>query len=233
MLLEFESEKISRAKCMNRSEIVCTGTYFVTKKPCNFIFQSHKELRRTVAQWSGGASTGVDFSKILGGKTKILREQKVIKSDKCMCVSQLLGARARAAPKSQCLWEHLPYDQAYLYAFPLRLSTTRIRVPVQRQPSWGPPIKYVTLEGGGGPRRCDSLWQRERGQEHVTSRLYKFLSYIWNMKFKVMFNFLLLQVYCDRRRNGQKPTRQNPRIKTSANNWDRICTGDFCPGFLY
>ena len=43
----------------------------------------------------------------------------------------------------------------------------------------------------GGPRRCDSLWQGEGGQEHVTSRLYKFLSYIWNMKFKVMFNFLL------------------------------------------
>ena len=55
----------------------------------------------------------------------------------------------------------------------------------------GPSIKYVTREGGGGPRRCDSLWQREGGKEHVTSRLYKFLSYIWNMKFKVMFNFLL------------------------------------------
>jgi len=36
-------------------------------------------------------TTGVDLSKILGG-------QKVVKSDKCMGVSQLLGARARAAP---------------------------------------------------------------------------------------------------------------------------------------
>ena len=36
-------------------------------------------------------------------------------------------------------------------------------------PPKGPFIKYVTLEeGGGGPRRCDSLW--EGGQEHVTSR---------------------------------------------------------------
>ena len=25
----------------------------------------------------------------------------------------------------------------------------------------GPSIKYVTLEGGGGPRRCDNLWQGE------------------------------------------------------------------------
>jgi len=25
----------------------------------------------------------------------------------------------------------------------------------------GPSIKYVTLEGGGGPRRCDGLWQGE------------------------------------------------------------------------
>ena len=30
------------------------------------------------------------------------------------------------------------------------------------------------------------------------------------MKFKVMFNFLLLQMYCDRRGNGQKPTRTKP-----------------------
>ena len=26
-------------------------------------------------------------------------------------------------------------------------------------PNQGPSIKYVTLEGEGGPRRCDSLWQ--------------------------------------------------------------------------
>src|SRR6218665_1885585 len=34
---------------------------------------------------------------ILGGQTKILRG-KVVISDKCMGISQLLGARARAAP---------------------------------------------------------------------------------------------------------------------------------------
>jgi len=44
------------------------------------------------------------------------------------------------------------------------------------------------------------------------------------MKFKVMTNFLLKQMYSDRRGNGQKPTRtkpstqkflwQNPRTKT-------------------
>ena len=41
----------------------------------------------------------------------------------------------------------------------------------------GPSIKYVTLEGEGvreGVTVCD----RGRGQEHVTSRLYTFLSYI-------------------------------------------------------
>ena len=40
--------------------------------------------------------TGVDLSKILGGQTKILG-RKVIKSDKCMGVSQSLGACAQAA----------------------------------------------------------------------------------------------------------------------------------------
>ena len=45
-------------------------------------------------------STGVDLPKILGGQTKI-RGQKMVKSDKCTGVFQILGARARAAfPKS-------------------------------------------------------------------------------------------------------------------------------------
>ena len=39
--------------------------------------------------------TGVELSKILGGWTKILGE-KVVKSDKYMGDSQLLGARARS-----------------------------------------------------------------------------------------------------------------------------------------
>jgi len=41
--------------------------------------------------------TGVDLAKILGGQTKTLGE-KVVKSDKYMGDSQLLGARIRAAP---------------------------------------------------------------------------------------------------------------------------------------
>ena len=44
-------------------------------------------------------TTGVDLSKILVGQTKILGG-KVVKSDKYIGVSQLLGARARAAFKS-------------------------------------------------------------------------------------------------------------------------------------
>src|SRR6218665_3374326 len=40
--------------------------------------------------------TGVDLSKILGGETKIW-EQKVAITDEHMNISQLLGARARAA----------------------------------------------------------------------------------------------------------------------------------------
>ena len=54
--------------------------------------------------------------------------------------------------------------------------------------SMGPYIKYVTLEG-------EKIVTGEGGQEHVTSRLYTFLSYIWNMKFKVMFNFLFYLIF--------------------------------------
>jgi len=76
----------------------------------------------------------------------------------------------------------------------LKMAFNRER---SRRDSKGPSIKYVTLEGGGGPRRCDSLWQGERGKEHVTSHLEFFLSYIRNKKFKVMFNFLFSLVFDD------------------------------------
>jgi len=43
--------------------------------------------------------TGVDLSKIFGGQSKILGRQKVVKSDKCMGVSQLLGGTCPGCPK--------------------------------------------------------------------------------------------------------------------------------------
>jgi len=47
--------------------------------------------------------SGIDLSKRLGGQTKILEGQMVVKSDKYMGVSQLLRARA-APPQSLRLW---------------------------------------------------------------------------------------------------------------------------------
>ena len=59
---------------------------------------------------------------------------------------------------------------------------------------------------------------------------YKFLSYIWSMKFKVVFNILMM--YSDRRGTDKNHPRRNlpdkrppdktPRTKTPANNWERI-----------
>jgi len=45
----------------------------------------------------GVTCTGIDLSKILGGQTKILGE-KVIKSDKCIGISQLLGEHVPGLP---------------------------------------------------------------------------------------------------------------------------------------
>jgi len=42
--------------------------------------------------------------RIVWANQNIGARQKVVKSDKCMGVSQLLGARAKAAPQSLCLW---------------------------------------------------------------------------------------------------------------------------------
>ena len=52
-----------------------------------------------------------------------------------------------------------------------------------------PSIKYVTLEEEGGVR--EGVTVCDRGvQEHVTS-CFKQIAYIWNLKLKVMFSFLL------------------------------------------
>ena len=58
---------------------------------------NHQSLTCLYQQMLSIVDNGVDLSKILGGQTKRLGE-KVVKSDKCMGVSQLLGARAGAAP---------------------------------------------------------------------------------------------------------------------------------------
>ena len=45
-------------------------------------------------------TTGVDLSEILEEQTKIfVGGQKVVMTDECIGVSQLLGARARLSPK--------------------------------------------------------------------------------------------------------------------------------------
>ena len=79
---------------------------------------------------------------------------------------------------------------------------------------WGPFIKYVTLEGEGGPRRCDSLWQGEGCPRACDVTLFKFFSYIWNLKLKVMFSFLLQRMYSDRRGTDKNHPEQNLPNKT-------------------
>jgi len=56
------------------------------------------------------------------------------------------------------------------------------------------------------------------------------------MTFKVMFNFLTERERTKPPRtkpSRQKTPWQNPRTKTPASNWDRICTRGLLSGFLY
>ena len=50
----------------------------------------------------------------------------------------------------------------------------------------GPSIKYVTLQGGRGLRKCDSLWQGEGGKDCVTSHF----QFFHNSQFYVL-NYIL------------------------------------------
>jgi len=76
----------------------------------------------------------------------------------------------------------------------------------------GPSIKYVTLQGEG-PRRCDSLWQRRKSNSMWRHTLKK-ISYIWNLKLKVMFSFLWKWMYSDRRGMDKNHPGQNLPDKT-------------------
>jgi len=86
-------------------------------------------------------------------------------------------------------------------------------------PPKGPSIKYVTLEGrGGGPRRCDSLWQRE-GVKSVTLIHFFYHTYeTWNFKWCLTFccnTCILTEGRTDKKHPGQNlpDKRQNPRTK--------------------
>ena len=85
----------------------------------------------------------------------------------------------------------------------------------------------------GGPRSCDSLWQGE-GVTSMWRPAYTNFYHTyetWNLKWCLTCccNICIVtEGGTDKNQPGQ-----NPRTKSSANNWNRICTADFCPGFLY
>src|SRR6218665_2530909 len=82
------------------------------------------------------------------------------------------------------LFKTLTLTHLTLFLPTLRLSLvsyTRLR---------GRDHKVRHAQGGEGVREGVTVCDRGGGQERVTSRLYKILSYILNMKFKVMFNCL-------------------------------------------
>src|SRR6218665_1861844 len=87
-------------------------------------------------------TTDIDLSKILSWQTKILGE-KVVKSDKCMDDSQLLRARALAAPLSLCLCLRLTVHKICSRCFP----TETLEIGLK-----GPSIYYgegVSMHGEG------------------------------------------------------------------------------------
>jgi len=104
----------------------------------------------------------------------------------------------------------------------------------------GPSIKYVTLEAGGGPRKCDRLWQRE-GLKSMWRHAYNFYHTYetWNLKWFLTFccnRCILTEEGSDKTTPDKTFQTKDPPTKAlgqrpPANNWERICTGGLCPGF--
>jgi len=61
----------------------------------------------------GIPATGVELSEILEGKTQILGGN-VVKTDKCMGVSKILGVRARAVPPKDYMYD--PCSKSNVFA---------------------------------------------------------------------------------------------------------------------
>ena len=89
----------------------------------------------------------------------------------------------------------------------------------------GPSIKYVTLEGGGvreGVTVCD----RGRGVKSMWRHAYTHVYHTyetWHLKWCLTFccnKCIVTEGGTDKNQPGQ-----NPRIKTSANNWENLYRG--------
>jgi len=108
---------------------------------------------------------------------------------------------ATGEPHMPCIWIHPISPKAessppitgrlYLHVQE-QWNTMYPQVIVTRYDWHAAPLGLVAVHevrharGGGSPRRCDSLWQSE-GSRACDVTLTNFLSYIWNMKFQVMF----------------------------------------------
>jgi len=62
---------------------------------------------------------------------------------------------------------------------------------------YGPSVKYATLQRGGSLRRCDRLWHW--WSVKIMWRHTLKISHMWNLKLKVIFDFLLWWMHSDRR----------------------------------
>ena len=102
----------------------------------------------------------------------------------------------------------------------------------------GPSIKYVTLEGGGGPRKCDSL--TGGGVKHMWRHAYTFFYHThetWNLKWCLTFccnRCILTEGGMDINHPGQNlpDKRQNPRTKPPRTIEREFVQGAFVRAFV-
>ena len=97
-------------------------------------------------------------------------------------------------------------------------------------------VHKVRHARGEGVREGVTVCDRGRGVKSMWRHAYTNFYHTyetWNLKW-------CLTLCCNRcimteGGTDKNQPEQNPRTKTSANNWDRICTGGtlICPGFLY
>ena len=99
----------------------------------------------------------------------------------CLYVSPV----ARYSPKAEGVIQNLKTpDPLGIFVYPVNNNLTNVN-RAMKQIEMGPSIKYVTLQGGGGLRKCDSLWQGE-GVKIVWRHTFNFFT-IRNFMFYFIF----------------------------------------------
>ena len=94
---------------------------------------------------------------------------------------------------------------------------------------------HKVRHAGGGPRKCDSLWQRGGGVKIMWRHAYKFFYQTWNLKWFLIFccnRCILTEGVGTKKHPGQNLPDKRPSDKTPGQKLQQTIETEFAQGAL-